>query len=463
MAYTLKIGSFAKHENSTAQPNTTGWTEYSVTLKNGVDLSAPILEIATDMTTIAAFNYAEFLGRFYWIRLKNMQRAGYCVLTLDIDVLATYKTAIGAANLYILRSSTASDGSIRDTYYPMDGETTKAQYIISAGVLAPFSSGVYVVNVMGMQTGSSTLYQFTPAQFTELIQKLMVVANGYDPSDPVDAILLGIFKPMEYINSVMWFPEAFDAVSVSASNFYIGYWPGNVACSQITNPIKHLNSGAAYTPVVYKHPQAATRGEYLNYAPYTEYNIDFPPFGIIPLDTTQLKDETYISLDLYVDALTGMGILRGKTINNPAIIFEVNAQYGVQLPLLSNPAGGSVAGMLSTAVGIGTAVATGGAAAMAGAITAGIGTLEDAIIGTTCTVGSNGSVVAHSLPKYLNARFFSVVPEDNARNGRPYCRVTTPAALGGYMIAQKGDVDIAAPLPELQKITSFLESGFYYE
>ena len=45
MAYTIKLGQFAKNIESTAQPNTTGWAEHSVTLKNGADISNPRIEL----------------------------------------------------------------------------------------------------------------------------------------------------------------------------------------------------------------------------------------------------------------------------------------------------------------------------------------------------------------------------------------------------------------------------------
>jgi len=470
MAYTAYFGTFAKHENSTKQPSYQSWASFDVVFKNGADISKPVISLSANLDTVSAFNYAVLLGRFYWIREKRMERAGLCIMQLDIDPMATWKTEIGSSSLYILRSSAASTPGIKDTYYPMTGEIVKEQYQIRAGITTnSFASGVYVVNIMGKNdaTGTSTLYQFTPEQFSLLVRKLMAITDGFDLTDIVDQVKNAVFKPMEYINSVMWFPEAFASEPVQAADLYIGYWPGEVACSRITNPILHLNAGSAYTPVIFKHPQAASRGTYLNFAPYSEYNVDFPPFGIIPIDTTQVKDVDYISMDLYVDALTGVGILTGTAVGSAALtsakLFSVSAQYGVQLPLLGNGTGGSVAGVLSNVVGFGAALFTGGSVTMAGALAAGVGTFEDAIIGSSSTIGSQSSIIAHNLPRYLNARFFRIAPEDNARNGRPLCQVRTPASLGGFMIAQKGDIEAAAPLPELLAIKNYLETGFYYE
>ena len=467
MSYKIKLGSFSKHANSTKQPTTTSWAEYDVTLKNGCDLLDPEVTLNISEATVAGYNYATMFGKYFFIADKYMLRENLCVLQLRHDPMATYKSAIGGTSMYILRSSASSNGNIMDKMYPMNGTVTKSRYTISSGSTNPFTGGYYVLNVMGMQTGTSTLFQFTPSQFSTLVNNLMAIADGFDLSDIIDQIKVSVFKPMDYINSVMWFPEAFTGTAVSASNFYIGYWPGNVACTQITNPIKVLSAGFSFTPTIAKHPQAASRGNYLNFAPYTEYNLVFPPFGIIPIDTTQVKTDTYLSLNLHVDALTGMGILRGYTVESgDNTVFEVSAQYGVQLPLLGNGLTGSFAGMLSNATGIIGGIATGSlgiGAALAGATSLGIGGIEDAIIGSTSTIGSNGSIVAHSLPKYLDARFFGVVNDDNAHNGRPYCQVTTPATLTGYMIASKGEVTITGSISEQNEINAYMESGFFYE
>lgn len=468
MAYTLKLGTFAKLENSTAQPVTTGWADYSVTLKGGADLFNPTVTLSEDSQNLIGKNYAVMMNKYYFVTGVTALRNDLCEVELKLDSLATFKSTIGAASLYVLRSASSADGGIRDSFYPMNGQMDKERYTISSGVASPFTGGVYVVNIMGMQTGTSTLYQFSPSEFTSLVNKLMAIADGFDLTDIIDQMKNAVFKPMNYINSVMWFPEAFTGISHANASLYIGYWEASgMTYTQITDPIKHMNAGASYTPVIAKHPQAASRGSYLNLAPYTQYNLVFPPFGVIPIDTTQVRRSGYIALDLYVDALTGLAILRGRSNDYPdddTVLFEVSAQYGVQLPLLANGNSGSVAGTIATIGGAVASLATGGASALiAGAASAGIGTFEDAIIGTTSTIGSNGSIVAHTLPKYLDATFFKVADADNTHNGRPLMQLKTISTLSGYVQVSEGDVAIPAPLPIQQEVKAFLEGGFFYE
>ena len=60
MAYTIKLGAFAKLENSTARPASSSWAEYSVVLKSGANFTDPVLSIAADFSVIYSCNYAVF-------------------------------------------------------------------------------------------------------------------------------------------------------------------------------------------------------------------------------------------------------------------------------------------------------------------------------------------------------------------------------------------------------------------
>lgn len=462
MAHTIKLGTISKHEESTKQPNMTGWAEYSVVFKDGTDIVNPTITISADLGTVSACNYGYMLGRYYWVRRITSYRTGYVILDLETDVLATYKSQIGGTSLYILRSASASDGRIRDEYYPVKAQPSHEAFTIRGAESNTMANGVFVVNVAGMQTGSSTLIELTPTNFADLIRSLMVTVDNLTWSDIPQAIKNLLFKPMDYINSVMWYPESFNGTPVNSIT--IGCWSENIPAAIITNPVKTL-SVTGNTPTIFKHPQAATRGKYLNLAPYSNYSIEYGPFGIIPLDSSMMVDASYVAIDGYVDALTGAAVLRGTLpeVADTPTLFSVTAQYGVQVPLLANAAGGSIGSILSAATGIAGAIVTGGATAIAGAAASGIGTIENAIMGSTSNIGSNGSIVAHNLPRYLHANFYSVADEDNTRNGRPYCKVAQPSSLSGFMIASRGDVDIPGTLPEQQRIKMFLESGFFYE
>ena len=186
MSYKIKLGSFSKLANSTKQPTTTSWADYDVTLKNGCDLLDPEVTLNISKATVDGYNYATMFGKYYFIADKYMLRENLCVLQLRHDPMADYKSQIGSANLYVLRSASSADGNIRDNFYPMTGNITQYHQTQTTGIPGGFSTGVYVVNVAGTTTsGANTLYQFSPTEFRKLFKNLYNQIDGYQLSDEI--------------------------------------------------------------------------------------------------------------------------------------------------------------------------------------------------------------------------------------------------------------------------------------
>lgn len=472
MAYTVKLGTFAKNIESTAQPNTTGWAEYSVTLKNGADISNPQLEISAGWGQIQDCNYAVMLNRYYWIVGKNMLRENFCVLDLKVDVLATYKTEIGSSSLYILRSSASSDGTIIDNYYPTKAAVTYTEEIENPFYHStPYTNGFYVVNVSGASidsngdpiSGTSILWKMSPSTFRDFITKVYVNIDGFQAQDIFEAInklLAG--SPTKLISSAMWFPGQVNFTTSASQRVYVGSWDSGVDAQLITDPI-YVDSSMWMD--INRHPQASTRGAFLNLAPYSIYTLCLPLFGSINLDPTLMIGGTQVHVYLRVDAVSGVATVEVDTGGNRPMLGYLTAQLGVAMPLNGQESGASVAGgIVSTLAGVAAAIASGGAAApIIGAAGSGIGTAVSAMSGASFSSGSSGSILAPTASWRLNSTHFTLADEDNTHNGRPLCQVTTPASLGGFMIAQKGDVVMAGPLPEHEEVKRYLETGFFYE
>lgn len=464
MAYKIKLGTFKKHENSTAQPVTTSWAEYDITLKDGAELNNPTVTLAIDYGDVVNYNYAYLFNRYYFITSKTMLRTGLCVLDLAVDVLATYKTDIGNTPLYIVRSSANSDGNILDNFYTTTGNITfgHSEDDTYTPAWATYGTGIYVVNVLGADTtGNSTLYALSPTQFRSLIYALYHEIDGFQITDIKDAVnkFLG-GSPEKLVSSAMWFP-ALNFSGTPVSNIVIGTWASQVSGVLITDPIKTLTPITLNIP---KHPQAATRGAFLNLAPYSTYTLTLPLFGSVNIDTTLIKNESTLYINISVDALTGQARAIVHAGNNN-IIANLTAQMGASVPLQGQSNGASViGGITSTLAGVAGAIVSGGAAApVIGAITGGIGAAVSALSGTSCSIGSGGGALTLATPAQLNSVHLAIVPEDNANNGRPLCIVATPESLGGYMVAYKNTVEINGTIPEQEQITNFVENGFYYE
>lgn len=464
MGYTLKLGTFAKKLNSTAQPDMTGWAVYSVTLKQGSELDKPVLLLNVSEADIINYNYAYIFGNYYWVTARTMVRTDLCQLELKNDVLANHRDAIGNSNLYILRSSVLSDGNIIDNYYPTTGEIYyyHSEDETYTPAWASYGLGQYIVNVLGGgTTASSTLWKLTPSAFRSFITALYSNIDGWSPADAVAAIkkLVG-GSPEKLVSSAMWLP-ALNFSTGAAENIIVGTWDSGVQGNLISNPIFELSPIAL---TINKHPQAALRGGFLNLAPYSTYTLTLPIFGSVNIDTTLIKEENTLYVNISVDATTGQAKAQVHA-GNGQIIANLTAQMGSSIPLQGQSNGASIiGGITSTLTGIASAIVSGGAAApIIGAATAGIGTAVNALTGTSCSMGSEGGALALMIPAQLNSVHLLITDEDNINNGRPLCQITNPALLGGYMQVYKAPLSISAPLPELEEIERYLTTGFYFE
>ena len=461
MAYTIALGTFSKLENSTAQPTTTGWAEYSVNLKDGCDISNPEITLSVSWTTVSAYNYATMMGRYYFIVSKNMLRENLCVLQLKVDVLATYKTEIGSATLYVLRSAAASNGSIRDNFYPMIGSVTQYHQVQTTGIPGDFGSGIYVLNVAGTNTsGANTLYQFSPSEFRKLFENLYTTINGFQLSDVIaEVVKRWGGNPQSLINSAMWFPSAFS--SGTPETITIGAWNSGANGIPLTSAIYDFTS---YTFTLNKHPQAASRGAYLNLAPYSQYNLGMPGIGVISLDTSKLIGETSITIKRTMDAISGQLVCDVVGTSSAQILAHLKGQIGIPISLrgagnTSLPSSG-----ISSLGAAAVAAATGGAAAIAGAVTSGIGTVLDAVGGAPVNTGvGSGAADIMNRAAWLDSTFYNVTDADNTEHGRPLCENRQISTLSGFNVVSEGYVAIPGPLPEMEQVKALLEAGFFYE
>lgn len=470
MAYTIKLGAFAKLENSTARPASSSWAEYSVVLKEGSDYTDPVLHIAADFSVIYGCNYAVFLNRYYWITNIRAERSGYCIVSMHCDVLATYKSAIGNSNLYILRASAAYDGTVKDTFYPMIASARYNTQEEDPNTLPlDYSSGYYLINIAGTQTANGTLIQLTPANYKALIASLYSQIDGFQLEDVINNVVKRFGgNPQALLTSVMWFPFSFVSPT-NEDDVYIGSWDSGVSGNVLVNPMKFMSR---LTWPIIRHPDAATRGAFLNLQPYINYTLFLPGAGAVSLDTTKMIGAANIFVTRLLDGFTGQikyvvscGAGANPTTQDP-VLANVTGQYGVPIRVKgSDNTGAVIAGALSTAGGIAAAIATGGAALpIIGASTAGIGTIDTAISGAAFSSDTGGGIVnIYQQPVRLNTAYYSIAAEDNAQHGRPLMAVRKPSAIPGYIKVYDGFVEISGPLPEQQEIKRHLESGFFYE
>jgi len=117
----ITLYSFTKRKNSTKRP--ADGTTYTGTLKDNTSVVNP--SVIFEFSAFPAYNYAyiQEFARYYWITDKTHVANNVWIITMHVDVLASYKNEIGGSSKYVLRSAAAFDGTISDFKYPIKNTT----------------------------------------------------------------------------------------------------------------------------------------------------------------------------------------------------------------------------------------------------------------------------------------------------------------------------------------------------
>lgn len=478
MAFKVRFYSFAKKENSTAQPS--GGTEYDCQIKRESGLINPeiILNIGLSGAP-AGWNYAYIadFSRYYFIR-EWINEGPIWRAVMQCDVLASYKAAIGSSTLYALRSSHSYDGNIVDALYPCKADVTKRNYDLTQPPFLqnPSTGGVYVCGIVAnnastasttAQVGSIKYYYLSLAGLARICDELLNTSNydttgyGFDPNDCSLELQKSLVDPLQYIKSCVWLPLDASTLNLTTGTIYINGW-------NVTNvehaPVTTLIKSASVSINIPKHPDAASRGDYLNGPGYTQMYLNCPPYGMINLDTNITAYNSSITLGESIDVVSGIGVL--QVISGGILIEQVKAMRGVsiQLSQITTDYIGAAAGAIG---GIGGAIGAAMLGDIGGAIGSAVGGIANAAKSAfpkvSSTGGSGGTFLDNIYVWSLNVIFFRQVDDDNSHHGRPLCKNIVVSSYPGYLLIQDADIAINATAEELQKIRAYLEGGFYYE
>lgn len=473
-----------KRINSTSQPDVSESAlatvpKDDVFLKEGTSYLNPVFQIHKGNTFDPQsdglcwnYLYVPRWMRFYFID-DIVYNEGFLELHCKEDVLASWRGRIGSATLYILRASAASDGDIADTLYPTK---TNASCSYNTGT-SPFihrsdteniaiADGTFILGVTSRNGtyGSVRYCALSQSSLNTLCSRLM--ANSLIERDIRldDASLIlqkSLMNPLQYIVSCVWVPTMYASVGGSEqSTLSIWDWTIEVTNKNLGSQLPYVQNQAAIT--LNKHPQAASRGAYLNTAPYTNLWLEFPPFGMIELDTTLYRDASEVRCYILTDNITGQGILR---VNNGTVdTNRIEAQIGVPIQL-SQVVRDYLGGAQSAINSIGSVIQSAVTGDIGGAITGAANGIAEgirAMIPKLSTVGSGGGFASLRGQPRVYHEFFPVVDSLNAELGRPYCKSGKPKYLPGYLKCL-GEVPIYGTTAEHDEIQEYITNGFYYE
>lgn len=459
---------FNKKINSTKLPTGIQGIHLTGALKEPCSLLHPVLELHTT-TDLSQYNYCQVteLNRYYWIDDVIFNR-GFYNLQCSVDVLASYKAAIGSTSGYCLRSSVLYNTDLSDSAWNI---TTDYRREISDSAAqwswAGFNNGYYVVGVKGNNStdiNGVIYYQMTATEFSLFIRNFYTISgdNSFF-GNLARGVADSIFNLSDFIVSCRWYPFPLYATTTKYDVYVGSYKVANLTAAVLKDyPIEVKT----WTFTVPKHPQAAARGAYMNSMPFTKYEIK-TPFGFdIPLSSYYMRDRTSITLSMKVDFTTGQAGLYVAQTRTPVggqpgsyNDFTTYVKFGVDIPLSGTNV--DVAGLGRNIVGGAVAAATGdfiGAAAY-------VGNAYASALPDPEPLGSTGGYAELTMTQpYLVAQFYLAADTDYTRLGRPCCQVTTPATIGsGFMMYQNVEFSAACTDEEIRMINGYFASGFYYE
>ena len=480
MAFNVQFYTFSKRENSTVRPTGDG-TIYACNLKSESSQASPVIETDLGTADRPEWNYAYIpaFGRYYWISDWTWIENRLWQASLTTDLLATFRDQIGAASLYVLRSSAASDGDIVDDYYPCK-VTCQTQTNIG---LSPWihtsgsddidlSAGIFVVGyVTSQQPNNSHMYGSVVysamkqsglrSLVDHLLGDLQLLDPDFNTADASLALQKSLIDPLSYIKSCIWMPVLYESIP-GTENDEINIWDWTFDCAHkiISNDPPYIQYGINLD--IIKHPQTLTRGNYLNTSPYTRINADIPPFGNIELDTTLTANATQMQALITFDLITGQG--RCRILVDGVNTDTMESQIGVPIQLSQvmkdylGTAQSAFNGIMGT---IGSAL-TGN---VTGAITSagnGIANSVRAMQPRNSSVSGNGSFSHLKNRPRLYHQFMIPVDEDNDHCGRPLCQIRQISTLPGYLLIKDAELDLPGFSGESEAVRTYLENGFFY-
>ena len=517
MAFDAYFFNFQKKENSTKAPTQAQWesgADLLITLLDTTSIIEPrfVLEMSTPpMAAATKYNYCYVpdFHRFYFIENWETRR-NLWICTCKCDVLASYRTAILTSSQYVLRSASSYDLRIIDTIYPtktqptyQEDETQNAIYNLANGA----NECVATIQTLGSLADSDAswypqktaaggfLYAISMSQLRTILDYMIedFTTWAQPAADISYEACKMIFDPFEYIKSIRIYPltQIFTpSQQQGMSPIKFGFWQMPAYGYRVSNGLYQFNFYIA----LHAHPQAATRGNKMNGAPYTQRVLHFEPFGDISLDCANLVDAMGIVFDCRLDLSTGQCKYMLKPVilaeqmtysNNPnSVIASGYAQLGYELPLTQMRPNVSIGDIIPSAArvglgfgnqlgnaimdaGIGGGLSGYGAARANDKVQTSIVGIGDALQAATTqmnTKGGGGSMLpCYYLKPFVSSFFYEQVEENIIDHGRPLCQMRTLQNLSGYCLCENAELTIDGLAAEQAQIISMLNTGVFIE
>ncbi len=479
MAHTILFGNFSKRQNSTKQPDTTGWASFDCVLKGGSSFETPEVTISAEDFT---FNYAVFRNKYYFVSDVIAERNNFFRVRLRLDALATYKTDILASTQFVSYSSVSGGAWLADTRIPV----LKSTVVGSSSTALPFflQGGWYILSCIG-KTGSC-LYALSLTNLKALINS---IAGGTDDFEQA-----AINRVDNYFGgqAPATAEEALYALAqVTTQNDILGKAYGNApSCLRSCLYVPFTVNSQGGETIWLGNYNTGVTGVIVSAAPVTgsvsvsipwhfsdwrrgyceQVYLYLPLVGMVSVSSDNLTHASTITVNYSYTSTDGT--VAYQVISGGEIIGSYGGSCAINYPLGVNQQ--ASAGQVQQAVmqGITQTVSAGItgniAGAVAGLVATGYNALDAALTSHPSCVGGigggAGSGLSHSVTCYTVAHDTVITPAQMAGTmGVPTMQPLQLSNCSGYCQCANAHVELPAALPEIASVDSWLNAGFYIE
>ena len=487
MSLTLNLLTFSKRENSTKVPSSaqiSGGRELSVLLKDATSIYNPTFVLRTSDPNTFNYAYCPDFGKYYFIRdWVSDHDLWNCIC--EEDVLATFRSQIRSSSQYVLRAATRWNDNIVDALYPTNVNITydmSEKIPIFTGFPEP---GWIILEVVNSDNNPSmtSYYLMSGSQFVIFKEKLMGDIDWMEisASELSKELQKALINPVQYITDAYWIPYL-PGPTLTQNNYFtyqdtikIGWWELECGCYRLS----HTHDGSLTTITeniwsIIKHPEAQTRGRYLNIQPYTFYTFWSQTFGKIPIDSNMLSAATALRVRVQGD-FKGSVILTIETATNPAhriIYLEKSVKVPIQVGQMTQDLAGAANSALQVGIGA-VSFASGDFVGATLGTASGISSAVQSLTPKLASSGAQGSRTAAALDTdvggYFQCEFHYQVQEDIQDRGKPLCEKVVLSTLAastnssGYVICADANIATTGTKQEDNQIISYLNGGLFIE
>lgn len=455
---------FSKRINSTLRP--TGGTDLTCYMKDDCSVLSPVFLIdGIDL----GYNYCKFNDRYYFITDITLSNNNIYEISCSVDVLATYKTSIGAYTAFVERAASSYDTLVTDNLVTSSNNITAMN---TTTVNMPTASGdIFMVPLFGRD--GVLQYIFTS------LRDASVFFNTGDTMT-IDGDSLTASDWLYAIKNAGWVFAGSDVTSYMGDMVYMPYLPPTSGAQYIgTNDIAF-----GFTKFSYNNPAGVYKFNVLNpninYYKFTgiltdpgniysdfraydnrfsQYKIYLPGCGVYDINAGDAGKKD-LKVDVTMDWLTTAVTYRIYH-DSGSNVAQFEGKFGCGVPAMGAKL--DVFGILQdTATGVGAVMKEDAMGAVKSVVSAAQKSFEPQVNARSSGAG-NGATLKNFPHILYTCKNFESKDLPTTVAGRPLYQNVNISTLSGFVRCGAASVAISGFDSEREQVNNYLNSGFYYE